>query len=73
MTTCCPVFKRAEANVRGASDYHGADGPLRVSDQVAPHPGSVEFVEAGASLQIPRNDDFNGARQEGVGLYQVTQ
>ncbi|MEO5494474.1 MAG: GMC family oxidoreductase N-terminal domain-containing protein [Sphingomonas sp.] len=68
-----PVFKRSEANGRGASEYHGADGPLHVSDQVNPHPGSVEFVEAGASLQIPRNDDFNGARQEGVGLYQVTQ
>ena len=56
-----PVFKRAEANERGASEYHGGDGPLRVSDQRCPHPGSVEFVEAGASLQIPRNDDFNGA------------
>lgn len=68
-----PVFKRAEANERGASDYHGGDGPLTVSDQHFVHPGSHEFVEAGASLQIPRNEDFNGARQEGVGLYQVTQ
>lgn len=68
-----PVFKRAEANVRGADEYHGAEGPLKVSDQVNPHPGSLEFVEAGASLQIPRNQDFNGARQGGVGIYQVTQ
>ena len=68
-----PVFKRAEANVRGASEWHGADGPLKVSDQVNPHPGSLEFVEAGASLQIPRNDDFNGTRQDGIGVYQVTQ
>ncbi|THD36134.1 MAG: glucose-methanol-choline oxidoreductase [Sphingomonas sp.] len=68
-----PVFKRAEANERGADEFHGGDGPLTVSDQHWAHAGSKEFVEAAASLQIPRNDDFNGARQEGVGLYQVTQ
>jgi choline dehydrogenase-like flavoprotein len=68
-----PYFKRSEANERGASDYHGGDGPLRVSDQHWAHPGSMEFVEAGASLQIPRNEDFNGARQDGIGLFQVTQ
>ncbi|MFX8187840.1 GMC family oxidoreductase N-terminal domain-containing protein, partial [Acinetobacter baumannii] len=37
------------------------------------NPGALDFIEAGASLQIPRNDDFNGERQEGIGLYQVTQ
>lgn len=68
-----PWFKKAESNEHGASDYHGGDGPLHVSDQHWPHPGSLEFIEAAASLQIPRNEDFNGARQEGVGLYQVTQ
>lgn len=68
-----PWFKRAEHNVRGADDFHGADGPLWVSEQRFANPGSMDFIEAGASLQIPRNDDFNGARQEGVGLYQVTQ
>ena len=68
-----PYFKRAEHNVRGGDDFHGDDGPLWVSDQRHPNPGSLAFVEAGASLQIPRNDDFNGARQEGIGLYQVTQ
>ncbi|MEO5865623.1 MAG: GMC family oxidoreductase N-terminal domain-containing protein [Sphingomonas sp.] len=68
-----PVFKRAERNVRGADAYHGDAGPIWVSDQCDPHPGSVEFVAAARSLQIPANDDFNGARQEGVGLYQVTQ
>lgn len=68
-----PYFKRSEANVHGANEFRGGDGPLRVSDQVSPNPGSLDFVEAGASLQIPRNDDFNGARQEGIGLFQVTQ
>ncbi len=68
-----PWFKRCEHNVRGESDYHGGDGPLWVSDQDYAHPGSEAFIRAGEALQIPRNDDFNGARQEGIGLYQVTQ
>ncbi len=68
-----PYFKRSENNIRGGGDFHGGDGPLYVSEQVSPNPGSADFVEAAASLQIPRNDDFNGARQEGIGLYQVTQ
>lgn len=68
-----PVFKRAEANVRGGDDFHGHDGPLSVSDQLWANDGSKDFVEAAAELQLPRNDDFNGARFEGFGLYQVTQ
>ena len=68
-----PYFKRAETNVRGADEFHGDSGPLHVSEQVSPNPGTMAFIEAGASLQIPRNDDFNGARQDGIGLYQVTQ
>ncbi|WP_326525418.1 GMC family oxidoreductase [Sphingomonas sp.] len=68
-----PVFRRAERNVRGADAFHGADGPLWVSDQRFAHPGSQAFVDAGASLQIPVNPDFNGASMEGLGLYQVTQ
>jgi choline dehydrogenase-like flavoprotein len=68
-----PYFKRSERNVRGGDDYHGGDGPLWVSEQVSPYQGSIDFVEAAAALQIPRNDDFNGARQAGAGLYQVTQ
>jgi choline dehydrogenase-like flavoprotein len=68
-----PWFVRSEHNVRGGDAFHGADGPLWVSDQDHAHPGSRAFVEAGAALQIQRNDDFNGARQDGIGLYQVTQ
>jgi choline dehydrogenase-like flavoprotein len=68
-----PVFKRAECNVRGADEFHGDSGPLHVSDQDYAHPGSRAFIEAAESLQIPFNPDFNGARQEGVGLFQVTQ
>ena len=67
-----PWFRRLEHNVRGDSEYHGADGPLWSSDIGATHP-LVEAMIAGAGeLGIPRNDDFNGARQEGAGYYQLT-
>jgi len=68
-----PVFRRAEHNVRGADVWHGANGPLWVSDQCDPHPANAAFIDAAAALQIPRNDDFNGARQDGAGMFQVTQ
>ena len=67
-----PWFRKLEHNVRGDSEYHGAEGPLWASDIDAPHP-LVEAMIAGANeLGIARNDDFNGARQEGAGYYQLT-
>jgi choline dehydrogenase len=67
-----PYFKKAENQARGADDYHGVGGPLGVSDQ----PDRSELMEAviaaGVQAGLPRNDDFNGARQEGVGYYQST-
>ncbi len=68
-----PYFRRAEANERGSDDFHGAGGPLFVSDQHYANPTSNAFVEAAAALQLRTNADFNGAQQEGFGLYQVTQ
>lgn len=68
-----PVFRRQENNARGADDLHGAGGPLHVSDQIAPSPVGEAFVEAAGRLQLPLNADFNGPRQEGFGIYQVTQ
>ncbi len=68
-----PWFKRAERNVRGSNAHHGDEGPVWVSDQEHAHPASRAFIEAAAALQISRNEDFNGARQEGAGMYQVTQ
>lgn len=68
-----PYFKRAESNARLDGEYHGQDGPLHVMDLVSPNPFCDTFLDACGELQLPRNDDFNGPRQDGVGLYQVTQ
>ncbi|MBO9621611.1 MAG: GMC family oxidoreductase N-terminal domain-containing protein [Sphingomonas sp.] len=68
-----PWFRVSEHNVRGADAFHGDAGPLWVSDQRFANPGAHAFLRAAESLQIPLNADFNGTRQEGVGLYQVTQ
>src|SRR3546814_13936376 len=59
-----PYFKRAERNVNGADAYHGANGPLWVSNQEYAHPGAHDFIEAARRLQIPVNGDFNGPTQE---------
>lgn len=68
-----PYFKRAEGNSRLEDEYHAKDGPLGVGDPVATLPISEAFFAAAREAGIPRNPDFNGARQEGVGFYQVTQ
>ncbi len=68
-----PYFKRAEANERGGDDFHGHGGPLFVEDQKHANPASRAFVEAAAALQLRTSTDFNGERQDGFGLYQVTQ
>jgi choline dehydrogenase len=68
-----PYFLRAERNGRGASAWHGADGPLHVSDPRSPHPISEAFVTAGEQAGLARNGDFNGPAQDGVGMFQLTQ
>ena len=67
-----PYFKRAEHNERGSDAFHGQGGPLNVMDLRSPHRFGPVFVEAAQQAGYPFNADFNGARQEGVGLYQVT-
>jgi len=67
-----PYFKKAEDQTRGANDFHGAGGPLPVSDWRHADPLSEAFVDAAVQAGIPRNDDFNGATQEGAGFFQTT-
>jgi choline dehydrogenase len=66
-----PYFIRLEHNTRGPSEYHGDRGPLWCSDIEERHELIDAVVRGAQELGVPRNDDFNGARQEGVGYYQL--
>lgn len=67
-----PYFRKAESFENGADDYHGGDGPLKVSNLVERNPICTAFIESGVKADIPFNDDFNGATQEGIGFYHTT-
>ena len=66
-----PYFRKAEDNDGGANAYRGAGGPLGVSS-LPQHELADAFVKAGEQAGYARNDDFNGATQEGFGYHQVT-
>ena len=68
-----PYFRLSEHNERIDNQYHGRNGPLWVSDLRTESPFHEYFKEAARECDIPINDDFNGATQEGAGVYQVTQ
>jgi choline dehydrogenase-like flavoprotein len=68
-----PYFKRAEDNSRGASEYHGAGGPLRVEDSRDPQPFAERFLQTAEEYGIPRIPDYNGPEQDGCSPVQVTQ
>ncbi|HXU52914.1 MAG TPA: GMC family oxidoreductase N-terminal domain-containing protein [Casimicrobiaceae bacterium] len=67
-----PHFVRLEGNQRLHDEWHGSDGPLKVSDHPSRCALTDAFVEAVQRLGVPFNPDFNGARQEGVGCMQLT-
>jgi choline dehydrogenase-like flavoprotein len=73
-----PYFKRSETNERAApagsdfAQWHGSAGPLNVMDLRSPNRFGPTFIEAAVQAGYARNDDFNGATQDGVGMYQVT-
>ena len=68
-----PYFKKAERFERGGDEIRGGDGPLNVADMYERHELIDAFVEAGVECGYERNPDYNGARQDGFGYYQITQ
>jgi len=67
-----PYFKRLERAIDGDPAWHGVDGPLWCSPIGRRHELIDAVIAAGIELGIPRNDDFNGAVQEGAGYYHLT-
>jgi len=68
-----PFFRRAEHNERLNDEFHAIDGAMNVTEQVQHNPLSKAFVRAAQELGVTFIADFNGARQEGVSWYDVTQ
>ena len=67
-----PFFKKAEDQERGASEFHGVGGPLRVSNQPVRWELAERWIAAAIEAGLPPNDDFNGVRQDGAGHFQST-
>jgi len=66
-----PYFRKSEDNNRIVDEFHGQEGPLKVSDAL-PHKLTTAFVRAAQQAGLPFNPDFNGSEQMGAGFYQVT-
>lgn len=67
-----PYFKKSENQEVINDEYHGKGGPLNVTNRNYTNPLSDIFIKAGQELGYDKTEDFNGAKQEGFGYYQVT-
>jgi choline dehydrogenase len=67
-----PYFKKSEDQERGANNYHGVGGPLKVSDLRLRRPIADYFIAGAKDIGIPFNEDYNAAVQEGVSYFQQT-
>lgn len=69
-----PYFKKSENHVNGNSTYHGGNGPLGVTRATDRYENPLwEVVKnAGEEVGLPPNDDFNGEKQLGLGIYDMT-
>ena len=68
-----PYFRKAEDQERGESEFHGVGGPLKVTNNRFRNEIVEAVIKAATEAGVPRNNDFNGATQDGVGYYQATQ
>ncbi|CAM2168794.1 Oxygen-dependent choline dehydrogenase [Paraburkholderia sacchari] len=67
-----PYFRKLESHPLGDTTWHGANGPVRITPMKdGAHPICQSFIKGCEQLGYERNDDFNGARLEGVGIYDV--
>ncbi len=67
-----PYFKRSEDQENGADEFHGSGGPMSVSNMRVHRDVCNALIDAAEEIGIPRNDDSNGATQEGAGYFQLT-
>ena len=66
-----PFFKRTESRIGEGDDaYRGRDGPMPITNIDWIHPISEAFIKGAQQFGMPRNPDYNGATQQGVGYFQ---
>jgi choline dehydrogenase-like flavoprotein len=68
-----PYFKKSECNEDFADEWHGREGPLNVAKLRTDNRFHDVVLQAAGEAGFPVREDFNGAEQEGLGVYQVTQ
>ena len=66
------AYKAVEDHELGEADHRGAGGPLHVSTGKLRYPASEAMIEAGVQMGIPRVDDLNNEKLEGIGYYAHT-
>jgi choline dehydrogenase len=67
-----PYFREIEDNEAGADAWRGTGGAVHITDASRrQHPLAERFVRAGLEAGFDHNPDFNGATQEGVGVYKI--
>ena len=67
-----PHFKKVEDNQKFNDAFHGSTGQIKVSDPGYLCDTTLDFLRASQSAGHAYNADFNGARQNGVGIMQHT-
>ncbi|MTB52446.1 GMC family oxidoreductase [Lewinella sp. W8] len=68
-----PYFIRSENNADLTNEFHGQEGPLHVEfPKRFRTKFSQAFIDSCMERGFTANEDYNGARQEGVGLFQFT-
>ena len=68
-----PLAAAGGEKAQALAEYHGQGGPLNVKDRSSTNRIGLAFIEAGQQADFALNDDFNGAQQEGVGIYRAFQ
>ncbi len=71
-TSVLPYFMKLEDSPLGDAALRGRGGPVALGGTDTPHPLAQAFLASAQAAGVPRNDDYNGARQEGVGYTQAT-
>lgn len=68
-----PAYKKMEDYAAGDPAYRGRGGPLHIQDLGdQAHPLCEPYLKSSVAAGLKHIADFNGAEQEGVGLYQFS-